>query len=344
MLFQYNKAVSKIVKQTNFLFDKKTTKKELLSILLKNRGIKTADVSKFFHPPHPKAIPAPSFGISQKSLDKAITIIKAALSSHLKILIYGDYDVDGLTSTAIMWQTLTSLGADVLPFIPHREKDGYGFRHRSLLAFEAAKKTHFDLIITVDNGIVAKSDLAKVLAEGRQVIVTDHHLPDGDLDPAITVVHSTQVCGSILSWLVAKELSPLTDLGLAALGAVADCVPLVGVNRSVVVHGLQSLRLNPPLGIKKVIEISRCRQDSLSTYDLGFIIGPRLNAVGRLSDPTDALRLLCSTTPALAAKYAAVLDDFNRDRQLLQGEHLEEAEKMVKNNKEKVIVIASQEF
>ena len=321
-----------------------TTQNEFLSILLKNRGLKTNEITEFFNPPHPRSLPVTDFGIDGKQLSKAIVTIHQAINGHKNILIYGDYDVDGITSTALLWHALNAQKAKVTPFVPDRHRDGYGFKYTSLIAFEQEKNIRFDLVITVDNGIVAHRDLSQLVEEKRQIIVIDHHLPDSQLDKSIIVIHSTSVSGSILAWLVAKEFEPTVDIGLAALGAVADCVPLIKANRSIVVHGLQSLRVNPNLGIKKVLEISHRRQDTLSATDLGFIIGPRINAVGRLSNPTDALRLLCSTSLAQATKYASILEDYNKDRQLLQSDHLAEAEKGVKKHQDKIIIFASKNF
>lgn len=340
----YYNTMPTILSKNKIIINKNTSKNDLLSILLKNRGLKTADVVDFFNPPHPKTLTPKNFGVNSIHLKRAIKLINQTVADNKNILIYGDYDVDGITSTTLMWQALFSINAKVLPFIPDRLRDGYGFKYNSLIAFETKKNTHFDLIITVDNGIVAHHDLAKLIKEGRQVIVVDHHLPDKTLDKKILTIHSTQVSGSILSWLVASKISNQADLGLAALGAVADCVPLLGINRSVVFHGLLSLRLNPSIGLRKLIEVSNIKQDSLTTYDLGYIIGPRINAVGRLSDPTDALRLLCSTSLSQATKYAAVLNGYNKDRQQLQSDHLDEAYGLVKNNHHKIIIISSKNF
>nr|MBP9818265.1 hypothetical protein [Candidatus Shapirobacteria bacterium] len=138
-------------------------------------------------------------------------------------------------------------------------------------------------------------------------------------------VHTTSLSGSSISWFLAREFDKNADLGLAALGTVADCLPLTGTNRSIVVHGLQSLNLNPSPGIKKLIQVSQAKYP-LSAYDLGFLLGPRINAVGRLADPTDALRLLCSTDSLHASRYAQSLNSYNQDRQILQKDSLEIAE------------------
>ena len=297
------------------IIDHQTTSNELLSLLLKNRQIK--DIDEFLKPSYP------SLNLHLKT---AVSLIKEAKN----ILIYGDYDVDGITATAILWQAIYRHNKNTVPFVPHREKDGYGVKAESFFRFQSEKNVLFDLLITVDNGIVADNEFAKIKAKQEiKIIVTDHHLANGPLKSTDALVHSTEVSGAVISWFLAKEFDSNADLGLAALGTVADCLPLTGVNRSVVVHGLQSLRLNPNPGVKKLIQISNIKADTLSVYDLGFVLGPRINAVGRLSDPTDALRLLCSTNPIQAAKYAESLNSFNQDRQLLQKESIELAEKQV---------------
>jgi len=138
--------------------------------------------------------------------------------------------------------------------------------------------------------------------------------------------HSIDTSASALAWFLAKNFSKSANLSLAALGVVADCQSLLGLNRSIVVHGLQELKLNPSPGLKKLMEISGVKTDKLSVYDLGFLLGPRLNAVGRLSDPVDALRLLCSRNSHEASKYAQILDKFNKERQDLQKESIDLAE------------------
>lgn len=298
----------------------KDSAKDIVALILKNRGIK--DIEDFLNPKYPEL---------KLPLKPAISLIKKIIAKKGKILIYGDYDVDGITATAILWQSLYQLYPDITPFIPHRERDGYGIKSESFFRFQSEKNTIFDLIITVDNGIVAEKELAKIKAKQPEIkiLVTDHHLSDNPLLSADAVVHSTLVSGATISLFLSKEFNPNADLGLAALGAVSDCLPLTGVNRSLVVHGLQSLRLNPSPGIKKLITISGAKQDSLTTYELGFLLGPRINAVGRLSEPTDALRLLCSQSPLQATRYAQSLNDFNQTRQSIQKESLADADQKI---------------
>jgi len=323
--------------------DHSTSEEEFLKLLLKNRQISQKDTDSFLKPTNPQKLDPKDFGVNSKSLCQAVQIIQDHLKKNSQILIYGDYDVDGITATAILWQVLYQQGAKVLPFVPDREADGYGIKADSFFRIQEEKKLHFDLLITVDNGIVADSELEKILKSGTQIIVIDHHVTNDSLSKEISTVHSTLTSGSVLSWLVASQINKSSDLGLAALGAVTDCMPLNTVNRNIVYHGLQSLRLQPNPGIKKLIQASGSKQDSLTTYDLGFILGPRINAVGRLSNPTDALRLLCSQTAQQANKFVSILDGYNKERQSLQQESLLLAEEKISRDN-KLLFVADNSF
>lgn len=300
----------------NILSDKLITlDTDTIKFILKNRQI--TDTENFLHPKCPS---------SKLHLKSAVKLIKTNLNKN--ILIYGDYDVDGITSTAILWQSLIKLSPTVIPFIPDRQHDGYGFKAESFFRFQKEKNLIFDLLITVDNGIVAHSEFKKLLKKQPiNIIVVDHHLPSAEKLPVNCLIHSPSICGAALSWFLAAEFDKNADLGLAALGTVADCQPLLDLNRSLVVHGLQSLNLNPSPGIKKLITVSGLKPGFIKSYELGYVLGPRINAIGRLSNPTDALRLLCSQNSLQAAKYAAILNDFNKNRQILQKESLDIAQK-----------------
>ncbi|HWS48624.1 MAG TPA: DHHA1 domain-containing protein [Candidatus Methanoperedens sp.] len=318
----------------NILSDKTITRETpletLLTLLLKNRQITSSKT--FLNPPFPEF---------ELDSTKAIKLIQKYIDMQKNILIYGDYDVDGLTSTAILWQSLYPLNKNIIPFIPHRETDGYGFKASSFFRLEKEKNINFNLLITVDNGIVADAEFAKIKKKypNIKILVIDHHIANGKLKNIDALFHSVKTSAAALAYFVAKNFSKSADLSLAALGVVADCQPLLDINRSLVVHGLIELKLNPSPGLKKLLEISGAKIDNLSVYDLGFLIGPRLNAVGRLSDPTDALRLLCSRNATEADKYAKVLNSFNTKRQDLQKESLESADKNI-DIKNKVVFIA----
>lgn len=326
------------------IIDKNTSKEELLDLLLKNRHITNDYKKEYLSPSLPQSFIPKDFGVNHKNLDKAVNRINLAIKDKQNILIYGDYDVDGITATAILWQVLFDKKANITPFIPDRELDGYGVKADSFFKFQTQKKIKFDLLITVDNGIVANSELQRIIDSGVDIIVSDHHMANQPLPKSIISVHSTAISGSVVAWLIAQKIDKKADLGLASLGTVADCLPLNTINRNIVYHGLKSLQINPNYGIKKLIEISGIKQDKISTYELGFVIGPRLNAVGRLSNPTDALRLLCSTSNVLASKYATILDSFNKDRQLLQQDSIDIAQKQVNKNNNKVVFISDSSF
>lgn len=327
----YNRHMqAKLEFKSDVIITRETSVESILELLLKNRQI--TDSQSFLSPPFP---------VTKLKTKKITKLIKSFLDSQKTILIYGDYDVDGLTSTAILWQALYPLSPKVIPYIPDRNSDGYGFKAKSFFKIEADKNINFDLLITVDNGIVADAQFAKIKAKNPNItiLVIDHHFPSGKLKFADALFHSIDTSASALSWFVAKEFDKSADLGLAALGVVADCQPLLEMNRSLVVHGLIELKLNPSPGIKKLMEISGVKLDQLSVYDLGFLLGPRLNAIGRLSNPTDALRLLCSQNSLQASKYATLLNNFNQERQSLQKESIDLADKNI-DLKNKVIFIA----
>jgi single-stranded-DNA-specific exonuclease len=318
---------------SNKTIDKNTTLQELITILLKNRKIPKEEVKEFIYPNFPNPT-LPNLAIAVKRIQKAI-------KNQENILIYGDYDVDGLTATAILWQVLNQMGAQVIPFVPHRHHDGYGFKAKSFFDFQKKKKIKFNLIITVDNGIVAQKELKKVCK--IDIIITDHHLPGKKLPKVYTIIHSTKFSGSGISWILAKELDKNASLGLAALGTVADCLPLSGHNRNIVVYGLKELSTNPSIGLKKLFDISGNKKEIVSAYDLAFVLGPRLNAAGRLDDPTDSLRLLCSTNTSQAVKYAAILDKHNSVRKDFEKEGIEKAEKLI-DLSQNIFIISDKSF
>ena len=306
------------------LLDKSSDPKTILRLLLKNRGIKAPDFHEFLKPSPPQNF---------LKLTPAIKLIKNCLSQN--ILIYGDYDVDGIVSSTILFQALNSPGSHTFVFLPNRETDGYGVKATSFLKFQELNKVKFDLLITVDNGIVAGEEFTKILTKQPQlkILVIDHHLKNDQKLPVDAIVHSTDTSAAALAYFLAKELTTNVDLGLVALGVVADCLPLTGINRQIVVHGLNSLRVSPPLPLKLLLESNSIKVvESLSVYDLSFIIAPRLNAAGRLDDPTLAFSFLNSTTKEEATKYLSILNSHNRNRQDLEKDSLEVADRQIDIN------------
>ncbi len=313
---RYTIYVSKIKLLSNVTLDQKTSKEDLFTLLLKNRKIQKKDQPNFLNPPHPKNLTPKDIKLSSVQLEKALKRIQKAIEDKEKILIYGDYDVDGLTATTILWEVLFKKHANAKSFVPHREKDGYGLNEKTLKRL--FKTYRPSLLITVDNGIVAHKAAAFLKKEKIDLIITDHHLPEKKLPPAHAILNSSLVCGAVLSWFLSSQIDSSADYGLAALGTVADCLPLVSVNRAFVYHGLDSLTVSTRPGLRTIKQITSLTNQKLSAYHLGFIIGPRLNAAGRVGDPNNSLRLLASPTLSQASKYAQILEKQNRERQTEQ--------------------------
>lgn len=316
------------------------TEKEVLEEIIKSRGL-SAD---FLEPPSPLNLTLHELGYPHIE-EVILPHLTSAKEQNLPVVVYMDYDADGITGGAIMWETLYTLGFNVHPYIPNRHEEGYGFSKKGLTTLKDTYGT--PLIITVDHGIAAADyiDLAKDMGMG--VIVTDHHLK-GERDPqCLATIHIPALSGSGVAYVVAhaiarhflSTLSPAKAselekkfsgdyLALAATGTVADLVPLLGPSRSIVKYGLEAYNnlIKPGLiALKQVCAIEK----GVSVYDIGFKIAPRINAPGRLAHAMDALRLLCTTNTTRAQELSHVLNEANKERQYLLEEGIAEAKRMV---------------
>lgn len=323
---------------------------ELESILLANR--KVTDSEAYFKPKHPRDFSLAEVSIDETAMKVAVERIKKAAASKEKVLIFGDYDADGISATAILWNALKTIGVVAVPFIPRRDTHGYGITQKALDEIIAAGKPA--LIITVDNGIVAHQPIAYAVKQGIDVILTDHHQPDKNdkgveiFPPAMAVVHTTKLCGSGVSWMLARELNPeaaLQQLDIAALATIADQVPLQNANRSIAIHGLAALRKTRKVGLKALSELSNIDLSTLTAGSVGYTLAPKINAMGRLAHGLDALRLLCTGSWETARKLARTLADTNVNRQDLTQDQLETAIKQAELHKgESIIFVTSTEF
>lgn len=307
--------------------------KEIIELLLENRGLKNKKgIDAFLHPDLSEVTPK-NVGIDLKQLKKALTRIEKALKNKEQIVVFGDYDVDGITGSAILWETLYGMGAACVPYIPNRKDEGYGL---SKIGIENLTQqiSNVGLIITVDNGIVANDAVKFAIEKGIDVIITDHHTVSETLPDAHAIVHTTNLCGAGVAYLLSKEIkvkseklkvSDDTHLELAALGTVADLVPLIGPNRTIVFEGLKKLHKSTRLGLLALFQQARIDQRAIGTYEIGFIIGPRLNASGRIESAMDSLRLLCTTKKDRAEELATKLELVNRERQQLLKDATEHA-------------------
>ena len=271
---------------------------------------------------------------------EAVEVIAAAVRAGARIMVHGDYDVDGQCSSALLTRALRVGGADVVPFLPHRLRDGYDFGPAGLAAARAAGAS---LIITCDCGITATETVQAARDAGIGVIVTDHHLPGSELPPALAVVDpqrsddtsgANDLCGTGIAFKLVQALVPalglpanlaLHLLDFVALATVADVVPLQGENRILVRHGLKLLADSRWVGVRALVDATGLTGKEIVARHLGFVLGPRLNAAGRVADANDGLRLLLSDDPAESAELAKRLEGLNVERQALDQRILDEA-------------------
>lgn len=308
----------------------------LLQKILISRGITDmAAMEKFLNPSIREYMPNPSV---LRDMDVAAKIITDSILTHEKIAIYGDYDVDGITSTAIFVKYLRALGVDVIWHLPTREGEGYGL---NIGAVDEIADSGAKLIITVDCGISGAAEVAHATARGLRIVVTDHHSPDAVLPAADAVVNPKRAddtsglsylagVGVAFLTLVAvrrelrgRDLSPdmakrvadtdLMDyLDFVALGTICDTMPLVGLNRAFVATGLRVLGMRKNLGLRTLMDVAGIKKPSV--YAAGFAIGPRLNAAGRLDSAAPALELLLTDNPLIANDLAQKLHQMNQER------------------------------
>jgi single-stranded-DNA-specific exonuclease len=328
------------------------TAENVVDNLLKNRGIKTKkQKEEFFEPADPNKITVKSLGLDSKQINRAIRRIEFAKKRKEKVIVYGDYDADGICATAILWEALHKLGVDVLPYIPERFSEGYGLNAESIHKIKD-NDSKIKLIITVDNGIVAKDAVRKAKNIGIDVIITDHHEKGERYPKAYAVIHTTKVGGAGVAWIFARELERKLEtqstksetensLELVAIGTIADQIPLLGPNRSFVKHGLESLRKTKRPGLLEIFKEAAIEKESIGTYEVGFIIAPRLNAMGRLHHAIESLRLLCTKDIGRAKELALHLGKVNKKRQKIVEEVLLHAQKQAKKKEWEGVVVVS---
>lgn len=324
----------------------------LLQKILVSRGITDmAAMEKFLNPCIKDYMPDPSI---LKDMDGAAKLIADSLLAGEKIAIYGDYDVDGITSTAIFVKYLRALDADVMWHLPTREGEGYGL---NVNAIDEIVATGSKLIITVDCGISGLEEIKYAKQLGLRVVVTDHHSPDATLPDADAVVNPKReddnselfyLAGVGVAFLTIvalrrelknrnlnadmvqkiSETNPMNYLDLVALGTICDTMPLIGLNRAFVATGLKVLGLRNNLGLRTLMEVAGIKKPSV--YAAGFALGPRLNAAGRLDSASPALELLLTDNPLIANDLAYKLHKMNQDRVDIQNSIMLSANELAK--------------
>lgn len=308
-----------------------------LAALLIQRGHGTEEAARRYLRPALADLSDPH---ALAGMAEAVEVIAATVRAGGRIMVHGDYDVDGQCSSALLTRALRVAGAEVTPFLPHRLRDGYDFGPAGLAAAQAAGAS---LIITCDCGITAVDTVRGARDAGIGVIVTDHHLPGAELPPALAIVDpqraddtsgANDLCGTGIAFKLVQALVPalglpvhlaLHLLDLVALATVADVVPLQGENRILVRHGLKLLADSRWTGVRALVEATGLTGQEVVARHLGFVLGPRLNAAGRVADATDGLRLLLSDDPTESAALAKRLEGLNVERQALDQRILDEA-------------------
>jgi single-stranded-DNA-specific exonuclease len=312
----------------------------LLRQLLYNRGYMTREAAHKFLTAQP---PGGTTPFDMKGVLEAVDRIQFAIHRGERIAVYGDYDTDGVTATALLVDVLQHLGANVREYIPNRFDEGYG------LNIEALNTLHQDginLIITVDCGIRSLPEAEHALRLGTDLIISDHHHPGHEIPPALAVINPKQpgdsypdkdLAGVGLAYKLAAALLDKTEsqeqpskdyLDLVAIGTVSDLAPLTGENRSLVKAGLERIRKPMRQGVLALIGVSGLKPASVTATDIGFALGPRLNAAGRLDSALAAFHLLSSSDVYEAAHLAQELDIQNRERQKITREIQEQAEQL----------------
>ena len=308
--------------------------------IIAGRKIDLADVQDFLNPSLRKLLPDPS---SMQDMDKAAKIIFNAIKGNKKITIFADYDVDGATSAAQLVKWARNFEVELEIYVPDRIREGYG---PSIEAFNHLKKNGSDLVITVDCGAAAYSALVAAQALDLSIVVIDHHLMDADMPPAEALVNPNRIDDSSkLNYLAAagvtfmllvalnrearaqnfKNIPDLFDyLDLAALGTICDVVPLKGLNRAIVKQGLKVFSRESNIGLKSLMFETNTKSP-ITPYHCGFVLGPRINAGGRIGKANIGAELLSTENRQLAIKYAQELDRVNSERRILQDKILDEA-------------------
>ncbi|MBI3313008.1 MAG: single-stranded-DNA-specific exonuclease RecJ [Candidatus Omnitrophica bacterium] len=289
-----------------------------------------------------------------KGMKEAAGLIEETIRQNGKILIHGDYDVDGITGAAVVSRTLAALGADFITFLPDRSRDGYGV---SETAIREGRRKEVTLFITVDCGITARGKIELARELGMKVIVIDHHrIPAEGVPPADVILNPLQedcpypfkelsaagLAFKLSQALIGDKAHELLDL--AALSTVADVAPLKGENRIIVKFGLKILSACKKAGVLALVQSAKLRTKSLNAGHIGFMLAPRLNAAGRMSSAETALRLLLTDHAGEAESLAGILEAENKLRQKEQQQLVKEAvgevEKTINFNRERVIVVA----
>ncbi len=322
--------------------------------ILAGRGMTPEQMGGFLYPDYERDLHDPML---MTDMVVAVERIMAAAAAQERVVVYGDYDIDGITAGAVLIEALRDLGLEVSSYIPDRFEEGYGINQRALarLQLEGAQ-----LVISVDCGVTSVEEAAWARANGLDLIITDHHTPGEVIPEAVAVINPKrpgdaypfkELAGVGVAFKLVQALQAAAGkpgagqekwlLDLVAMGTICDVVPLVGENRVLASYGLRVLRRTRRVGLRALAEVGGVELARLSAHEVGFVLGPRLNAAGRLENAAQSLELVLTDDAARAREIAADLERLNRQRRADQATILAEAEAMAEARlDDKVLVLA----
>ncbi len=321
---------------------------EAASILIRRGLADPREASRFLNP-SPDHLESP---FVFRDMQKAVDRLRLARERGEKVLVYGDYDVDGVTGSSILCPILRKFGLEADAHIPHRVNEGYGLNRDSLACL---LEKGYRLVVTVDNGITGVDQIRFLNERGVDSIVVDHHLPKDGFPAAHAIVSAAvgpgdahlAACGLAfkLGWALLGSYADVREyLDLVAVGTIADVADVTGENRILLREGMKVLAQAKRPGIRALFDVARIRPGSVTYRDLGFALGPRINAAGRMGSPLDAFRLLTTADPVEAALLAKKLDDGNKERQKVEARTFAEASEIAGNGGRHVIVVESEDW
>ncbi len=332
----------------------------ILGLLLLRRGIETAEQARSFFRPRLACLYNPFL---LNDMDKAVMRLERAIERGERILVYGDYDVDGVTAVALVYKFISQFYQNIDYYIPDRYEEGYGVSRQGV---DYAAETGVGLVIVLDCGIKAIEAIAYAKAKGVDFIICDHHMPDETLPPAVAVLDAKRRddvypfkelsgCGVGFKFMQAfaqrrgiefSRLTPLLDL--LAVSIVSDIVPIMGENRILAFHGMRQLNANPSVGLKALLDLTGTSGREVNTGDIIFKIGPRINASGRMQNAKEAVRLLVEEDPRVAARLASLINHYNDQRKDLDKSLTQEASSIAdaieQEQHHKAIVVAGENW
>jgi single-stranded-DNA-specific exonuclease len=331
----------------------------LTATVILNRGVQEPEDIKMFLESDINSLHDPFL---MKGMRKAVDRIKKAIAENEKITVYGDYDVDGVTSTAILAKYLSQCGACVDYYIPDRIDEGYGINKHAL---EKIQKNGTSLVVTVDSGITALEEVEYAIQLGLDIIITDHHECKEEIPKATAVLNPKQkdcsypfkelagvgVAFKLIQALAGKDnFLSIVDhyCDIVCLGTIADVVPLLGENRLIVSRGLKTIAATKNVGLKSLINVSGVKDNKISTGTIGFIIAPRINAAGRVGSALRAVQLFLTDDEFIADEIAQELNEENKNRQATEARILQEALEIIEQEfdlgRQKVIVLSGEDW